>query len=115
MYLKLFIYFSPHCSMSSLTFYEYTIYNICLTVLERTAVISFLLTTMFTGELSMIYNKYYFLLLGCCFNGKKATPDCVEFDTLSIADDASICVEAVRTECSSNDVVLGSLESRREN
>ena len=55
------------------------------------------------------------LLLGCCFNGKNATPNCVEFDSLSITDEASLCVEAVRTVCSSNDVVLGSLESRREN
>ena len=61
------------------------------------------------------YTRFYFLLLGCCLNGKNSTPDCVEFDTMSIADDASLTVEAVQTQCCFNDVVLCSLESSREN
>ena len=94
-----------------------TIYNTCLTVLELEQVSCNLIFVNHNVHRRVVhdYTKYYFLLLGCCFNGKNATPDCVEFDTLSIADDASLCVEAVHTVCSSNDVVLGSLESRREN
>ena len=59
---KLF-YFSPHCSMSSLTFYEYNYIQYILNspgTYSKKAVISFSLITMFTGELSMITPHFTF-------------------------------------------------------